>query len=143
MLQWFEINDIEHETIRFVVIVTKYKGKFVIIRNKNRGGWEIPGGHREKGETLLATATRELYEETGATKFELEQFGIYQLNGSYGMIFYAEVYHFAELPEYEIEEIKFVEKYPEGLNFGEMYYILLDKWTDYDAKGSQKYTLTY
>jgi 8-oxo-dGTP diphosphatase len=88
MLQWYELNDIKDELIRFVVLVTEYKGRLVIIRNKKRGGWEIPGGNREEGETLLAAATRELFEETGAVLFDLEPFGIYQRNGSYGMIFF-------------------------------------------------------
>lgn len=34
--------------------------------------WSFRGGHREPGETILETAERELYEETGAIDFEIE-----------------------------------------------------------------------
>lgn len=141
MLQWYEVNEIEDELIRFVVLVTEYRKKLVIIKNKKRGGWEIPGGNREKDETLLAAAARELYEETGAVHFDLEPFGVYLWNGSYGMIFFTEVYQFEALPQYEIEELKFVDKYPEGLNFGEMFYIYHEQWTKFSSKGEQKYSI--
>jgi 8-oxo-dGTP diphosphatase len=141
MIQWCELNEINHEVIKFIVLVTKYDGQLVVIRNKKRGGWEIPGGNREPEETLLSAATRELYEETGAVKFDLEAFGIYLWNGSYGMIFYAEVHQFTRLPDYEIEEIKFVDIYPEGMNFGNMFYFFFDKWTNYKSKDTKKHSI--
>lgn len=39
--------------------------KFLMTQLVSRG-WDIPGGHREPGETPMQTAAREVFEETGA-----------------------------------------------------------------------------
>ncbi|MFA7285790.1 MAG: NUDIX domain-containing protein [Candidatus Paceibacterota bacterium] len=41
----------------------------VMIKNHNRG-WELPGGHREIGESLKETLAREILEEAGIRHFE-------------------------------------------------------------------------
>ncbi|MDQ1912195.1 NUDIX domain-containing protein [Paenibacillus sp. GD4] len=140
MLPWYETHEIQDELIQFVVMVTAYQGKWVIIKNKKRGGWEIPGGNKEKGEACLAAAARELYEETGAVHFELEPFGIYKWNGSYGMVYFAEIFGLERLPDFEIEEMKLVEQYPEGLNFGGMFYLFLEQWECYERKHKNRYS---
>lgn len=57
------------------------------------------------------------------------------------MIFFADVYQFETLPQYEIEELQFVDTYPEGLNFGEMFYIYHEQWTKFASKGTRKYSI--
>jgi 8-oxo-dGTP diphosphatase len=141
MIQWHELTEIDHELVKFVVLVTHYNNQWIIIKNSKRGGWEIPGGNREPGEPLLTAAGRELFEETGAIKFDLEPFGIYQWNGNYGMVFFANIERMAELPDYEIEEIKAVDRLPEGLNFGDMFYILHRKWNEYKHKNTRKQSI--
>lgn len=141
MTQWFEINEVNQELIKFVVIITEYNNQIIIIKNKKRGAWEFPGGTREPGEALLITASRELFEETGAARFDIEPFGIYQMDGSYGMVYFAEVKELGDLPNYEIDEIKFVNNLPEGMSFGEMFYIFYDKWSEYRSKNSQKQSI--
>lgn len=39
--------------------------EFLMVRNRKRGGWELPGGRAEPGETAAACASREFFEETG------------------------------------------------------------------------------
>ncbi|MCH2110024.1 MAG: NUDIX hydrolase, partial [Polyangiaceae bacterium] len=53
-------------------------GRIVMIRRGDTGGWALPGGTVEWGETLRSTAERELLEEAGITKAQLgEVKGIY------------------------------------------------------------------
>ncbi|AZS16573.1 NUDIX hydrolase [Paenibacillus lutimineralis] len=141
MRQWYELNEINHDLLKFAVLIAKYNNQFIIINNEKRGGWEVPGGTREIGETILHTASRELYEETGAVRFELTPFGIYQLNGSFGMVFFAEVEEMSTLPGFEIEEIKFEDDLPEGMNFGDLYYSSYDRWNERKDKRLEKYAI--
>ncbi|WCF08997.1 NUDIX hydrolase [Paenibacillus thiaminolyticus] len=127
---WYLTEQIDDELITFAVILTKYKGRYLIIHNRKRGGWEIPGGRREKNETLLQTACRELYEETGALVFNIAPFSTFAFNETFGMAFSAEVIEIGDLPEYEIEEIRFVDRLPVIMNFGELYRTLDNRWEE-------------
>jgi len=76
---------------------------------------------KEKDENLIDAGFRELYEETGAEEFELVPVCIYSVSygekTTYGQLFYSEVKNIGNLPEFEIEEIKFVEELPERLTY--------------------------
>ncbi len=61
----------EDSLLKFAVILSKADGKWVFCKHKDRQTWEVPGGHREAGETIYDAAIRELIEETGAVDFEL------------------------------------------------------------------------
>ena len=65
------------EKLKFAVIAARYRSKWVFCKHKERNTYEIPGGHRECGETIDDAARRELYEETGATDFELTKVCVY------------------------------------------------------------------
>ena len=52
-------------TYKYVVICSRYKGKWLLSRHKKRDTWETQGGHIEPGETPEQAARRELREETG------------------------------------------------------------------------------
>ncbi len=118
---------VEDELLAFAVIVAKYKDKWVFCKHKDRSTYEVPGGRREKGEEILETAKRELFEETGAVEYDLRPIAIYSVTGkdggivqpmeSYGMLYYATIYRFDSLPEYEIEEIVLMEDYPENWTY--------------------------
>ncbi len=56
-------EDIEEERLKFAVILSKTQDKYVFCRHRERDTWEVPGGHREAGETILETAKRELHSE--------------------------------------------------------------------------------
>ncbi len=56
---------VDDELLKFAVIISKTNGKWVLCKHRERDTYEVPGGHREKGETILETAKRELREETG------------------------------------------------------------------------------
>ncbi len=48
------------EKIGFVVLVSKYNDKWVIVKLKESDTWEFPGGAIEKGETPIEAAKREI-----------------------------------------------------------------------------------
>ncbi len=59
-------------------IVMNNKNKFVLVYQKN-ASWSFPKGRIDKGENPLATAKREIYEETGINKLELvKKLEVYQ-----------------------------------------------------------------
>ena len=65
-------EDTEDELLKFAVIISKSQDKYVFCKHRVRDTWEIPGGHREPGETILDTARRERYEETGALEVDIK-----------------------------------------------------------------------
>lgn len=65
--------------LQFAVIIAMHKGQFVFCQHRDRTTLEIPGGHREPGEAIEVTASRELQEETGATDFSIQPVCVYSV----------------------------------------------------------------
>ena len=60
------------ERYKYTVICAAYQGKWLLSRHRQRSTWETQGGHIEAGETPLACAKRELFEESGITRDDIE-----------------------------------------------------------------------
>jgi 8-oxo-dGTP diphosphatase len=58
------------------LLVIKYEHKFLLIFNKWRKHWELPGGIIDQGETPRESAIRELFEETNQSLSDLDYKGL-------------------------------------------------------------------
>lgn len=113
----------EIEDYKYVVIISKYNGKILLSKHKERTTWETQGGHIEKGETPLQAAKREVYEESGAVQFEIASLCDYwvgesdMVNGAAGVVFAANIAQLGKMPESEMEEVKTFQCLPENITY--------------------------
>lgn len=105
-------DEIDDRLLKFAVIIAKTEGKWVFCKHRERETYEIAGGHREKGEHILDTAKRELYEETGALEYSIQPICVYSVIASdqsdevsYGMLYFADIQSFENELHCEIEKI--------------------------------------
>ena len=134
MLTVYFYNKVEDSLLKFAVIVAKYQNKWVFCKHKERDTYECPGGHREIGEGITQTAKRELWEETGAQTFDLTPVCVYSVchdegektDESFGMLYYATIHAFGELPPLEIEKIAFFDELPKNWTYPLIQPVLLD-----------------
>lgn len=132
MRQVLFYDSVDDDALKFAVIASRHDGKWVFCRKKGRNTYEIPGGHRESGENIEATARRELYEETGAARFRLTPvcvYGVREESGEeeFGMLYFAEIQEFFALPDYEMERIDFFESIPADLSYPDIQPALLQR----------------
>ena len=126
------------DVLKFAVIISRYDNKWVFCKHRERDTYEIPGGHREHGEEITETAKRELFEETGASIFNLEPVCIYSVTGknrlnitgeeTFGMLFYAEISDFESELYNEIERVELFEEIPEKLTYPEIQPLLIKEF---------------
>lgn len=116
---------VSEEEIGFAVIAARFGGKWLLCRHKERSTWEIPGGHHEVGETIDQTAERELYEETGASKYSIQRLYAYSVNIdgeiSFGMLYLADIETLGDLPkDSEIGDVQLFDALPINLTYPEI-----------------------
>jgi len=112
MLEVKFYEQVDDALLKFAVILSRTQGKWVFCKHRERTTYEIPGGHREAGETIRETAERELREETGAVEFDMKQVGVYSVkteeSETFGMLFVADIFLFEDIHS-EIESILITE----------------------------------
>ena len=106
---------------KYVVVLSKYQGKILLSRHKDRTTWETQGGHIEPGETPLEAARRELYEESGAVDFDIRPVFDYWAGddngGASGQVFAAEIRVLAPLPNSEMAEVRAFDEIPPNVTY--------------------------
>jgi len=115
-------DNVNDKLLKFAVIVSKSNGKWVFCKHKDRNTYEVPGGHREQGETIDDTAKRELQEETGAIDFSIKPVCVYSVTGKnrlndtgeemFGMLYFADISKFEKELHSEMEKVVLLDELP-------------------------------
>lgn len=129
LVETHPIGSVSEEQLAYAVICALMNGKLVCVKHHCRESWEIPGGRREIGESILAAAKRELFEETGAVDFTINEICDYSVSinqmKSYGRLYQAVITAALPLPAFEIKEISLFDNLPEPLTYPEIQPLLL------------------
>jgi len=92
--QWTRKYAGSHNNGRLAIRTLCKNPSILLVRNKNKDGWEIPGGEQENlREPLLTTAKRETLEETGLNFFHPSHKPIFTIKRSASEI-YVFYFHF-------------------------------------------------
>lgn len=115
------------KSYKYVVIFASYEGQWLFCRHRERETWETAGGHIEEGETPEEAATRELFEETGATDFSVYPICDYwacdepheteSISWANGQAFFAHINKIGPLPDSEMAQAERFDTLPEQLTY--------------------------
>ena len=76
-ITWVSAGDIQPEhrefPIRQVYTWANTSDNKIVIVSKDGTKWQLPGGKPDSGEAMIATALRELYEETGIDAYDIAE----------------------------------------------------------------------
>ena len=108
---------------KYVVILSRMDGRWLLSRHRERTTWETQGGHIEPGETPMEAAKRELFEESGALEFELEPLCDYWAgeegtdDWANGMVFRAVIRSLGPIPDSEMARVESFDVLPGNLTY--------------------------
>lgn len=114
-----------------VIVAFDATGRLVLCRHRDRSTWETPGGHIEPGESVIEAAARELFEETGILAGDLVAIGDYEVDGTAGRLFVADIGSQSELPTFEIAQTMLVAELPDDLTYPQITPVLVAAATEW------------
>ncbi len=146
-------DTIDDSLLKFAVIISRSNGKWVFCKHKERNTYEVPGGHREAGESILETARRELQEETGAIKFDIKPICVYSVTGknrvnntgeeTFGLLCFAEVTEFEKELHSEMEKVVLMDELPENWTYPLIQPKLIEKYLHTEKQSMINSTLNH
>lgn len=120
---------------KYVVILSRKDGQWLLSRHRDRTTWETQGGHIEAGETPIEAARRELWEESGAVEYTIRPMFDYwagdRTGSAVGVVFLANVSRQEPLPESEMAETRLFDVLPENLTYRGITPVLADAMLRY------------
>jgi 8-oxo-dGTP diphosphatase len=136
LVNFYDPLFIPDSVLTYSVISARYESKWILVRHQDRTTWEIPGGHIEAGETSFEAAGRELMEETGAIKFNLDCIATYSVTvdgkTGWGRLYIAEVFEIGPIPDIsEIAEIYLMDNLPANLTHPDIQPHLFNKTIEF------------
>lgn len=124
IVRFLDPSAVDDTRVHYVTAAARYQDRWVFARHKQRSTWDMPGGRREIGETPTQAMARELWEETGALKADIQMVCAYEVDAGekLGMLFYADISEIGPLPdEFEMEEISLLDMLPQEQTYPGIY----------------------
>ena len=123
---------------RFSVVFARYQNKWLYCRANGSDCYETAGGNIKSGEPPLEAAKRELFEETGAVKFDITPVFDFTApvttnNFSWyanAQVFLAHIHELGEMPDFEMAEVRLFDTIPEKMRFPQILPVLFEKIKD-------------
>ncbi|MCU0798142.1 MAG: NUDIX hydrolase [Candidatus Thermoplasmatota archaeon] len=107
----------------YCIAFTDDRTRFLMVRSRKRGGWEMPGGGMEPDETPVASAKREFMEETGSILHTSDDLSV---NLGTGRVFFGTIGPKVGIRrEGEITDVALFERLPDGLAYPQEEYLPL------------------
>ena len=131
-VKFYDPSFVPPGTLTYSVISARFENCWIFVRHQNRSTWEIAGGHIEKGETSHEAAYRELMEETGALRFNLDCVATYSVSKDgitgFGRLYLADLIEIGQVPDIsEIAEVMLLDSLPENLTYPDIQPFLFKK----------------
>lgn len=151
MLEVKFYDTVDDALLKFAVIISQSNGKWVFCKHKERDTYEVPGGHREAGESIFETARRELQEETGAVWFDIKPICVYSVTGktrvndtgeeSFGLLCFAEIMEFSGKLESEMEKVVLMDELPQNWTYPLIQPRLIEKYLQIEKQSYRQIQL--
>lgn len=107
------LADSKYRPLTHALVIARYRGSYLVMFNRHRRNWEVPGGTIDPGETPRSCAMCEFLEETGHDAAHLELASIMHFrtypdaHDEFGALYATELDTIAEfLPNDEAEELR-------------------------------------